>query len=39
MCAHEDALLLYQVDQDLELRDVDNKQELEALKAEVAKPF
>lgn len=39
MCAHEDALLLYQVGQDLELRDIDNKQELEQLKAEVAKPF
>lgn len=39
MCAHEDALLLYQVDEDLELRDIDNKQELEQLKSEVSKPF
>ena len=39
MCAHEDALLLYQVEQDLELRDIDNKQELEQLKSEAAKPF
>ncbi|NCB31575.1 MAG: nucleotidyltransferase family protein [Clostridia bacterium] len=39
ICAHEDALLLYQVDQDVELRDIDCKQELEQLKAEVSKPF
>lgn len=39
MCAHEDALLLYQVEQDVELRDVDNRQELEQLKSEVSKPF
>lgn len=39
ICAHEDALLLYQVEQDMELRDIDNKQELEQLKTEVAKPF
>lgn len=39
ICAHEDTLLLYQVDQDLELRDIDNKQELELLKSEASKPF
>lgn len=39
ICAHEDALLLYQVDQDLELRDIDSKQELAQLKSEVSKPF
>ena len=39
ICAHEDALALYQVDHDLELMDVDNKQELEKLKNEVSKPF
>lgn len=39
ICAHEDALLLYQVEQDLELRDIDNKQELDLLKSEIAKPF
>ncbi len=37
--AHEDILLLYQVERDIELRDVDCKQELEKLKIEAAKPY
>jgi molybdenum cofactor cytidylyltransferase len=39
ICAHEDRLLLYQIGSELELRDVDNKQELEKLKEETAEPF
>ena len=39
MSANPDALLLYQVEEDLQLRDVDRKQELEQLKSELSRPF
>lgn len=39
MSANPDALLLYQVEEDLQLRDVDRKQELEQLKSELTRPF
>lgn len=39
ICAHEDDLRLYQVERDVELRDVDRKTELQALQAEVSKPL
>lgn len=39
MAANPDALLLYQVEEGLQLRDVDCKQELEQLKSELSRPF